>query len=35
MNSCERGNELLRSRISEEFLDMLSDYYLLKKNSAP
>jgi hypothetical protein len=30
--SCEHGNEILDSIKGGEFLDQMSDYYLLKKN---
>jgi hypothetical protein len=33
--SCEHGNEPLGSIKGGEFLDWLSDYYLLKKDSVP
>jgi hypothetical protein len=32
---CENGNELSGSIKSREFLDYLSDYQLLKKDSVP
>jgi hypothetical protein len=32
---CEHGNELFGSIKDKEFLDQLSDYYILKNNSFP
>jgi hypothetical protein len=35
MDPCEYGNEILDSIEGREFLDQLSDNYVLKKDSAP
>jgi hypothetical protein len=35
VGSCEQGNEPSGSIKGEEFLDLLSDYQLLKKDAAP
>jgi hypothetical protein len=35
MGSCEHGNEVSGSIKWEEFVDLMSDYWFLKKDSTP